>query len=596
MSTQSLIPQPPPPPRAPSDQERQRIDELRRLLLGSERALADRLRPHLERISPEDLSRLLPTAIRLRGTKDEALSDALMPTIGAALKVAVKRDPQAVADAIFPVMGPAIRQAVLNQFRQLVEQLDRRLQHGFSWQGLKWRIEAWQTRKSFAEVVLYHTIIYRVEHVYLIHKETGLLLQHVARKHVSEPDAEIESGMLTALKMGIENLAQDVYGGSSRDEKSSFQTGELTFWFAQGPQLVLACVFRGAPTEEFYLERMVPTIETIHREYAAEIERFEGDPEPFVTTRRYLEDCLEESRREPEPKSSGFRVSPYLLVPLAILLLALGLWAFMAIRANLRWRSFIAQLEAEPGIVITETGRRNWRYFVAGLRDPLVGEERIAELRESNRLSADDVGSRWQLYQALDPEIVSRRVTLLLAPPPSVNLRMEDGVVVASGTAPQSWIENARRVARAVPGVTGFREDGLIDEEILRIKAEMEAEVPRFVLGTARFAPGQDEGRARLIADARRLFALAAANGVTVRLEVVGHTDDTGTVEFNDRLSQERAEMVKALFVAAGLDAARLTATGVGSREPVRAEPGAEINRSVTFRVTVDANPQSKRN
>ncbi|MNC88582.1 Photosystem I chlorophyll a apoprotein A2 [compost metagenome] len=82
-------------------------------------------------------------------------------------------------------------------------------------------------------------------------------------------------------------------------------------------------------------------------------------------------------------------------------------------------------------------------------------------------------------------------------------------------------------------------------------------------------------------------------------MEVVGHTDDTGTVEFNDRLSRERAEMVRSLFVAAGIDASRLTAIGVGSRQPVRADQqpnasqGAEMNRSVTFRVAVDAGSQS---
>jgi outer membrane protein OmpA-like peptidoglycan-associated protein len=126
----------------------------------------------------------------------------------------------------------------------------------------------------------------------------------------------------------------------------------------------------------------------------------------------------------------------------------------------------------------------------------------------------------------------------------------------------------------------------------------MEAEVPRFVLGRALFAPGQNEESNRLIADARRLFTLGAANGATVTVEVVGHTDDTGTVEFNDRLSLERAEVVKKLLVDAGLEAARLSAIGVGNRQPVQAgpnAPGADMNRSVTFRVAVNANPQTKK-
>jgi outer membrane protein OmpA-like peptidoglycan-associated protein len=135
-----------------------------------------------------------------------------------------------------------------------------------------------------------------------------------------------------------------------------------------------------------------------------------------------------------------------------------------------------------------------------------------------------------------------------------------------------------------------------MDEEILRFKAKMEQEVPRFIVGTSKFAAGQDSERARLIEDARGLFALALANHVKVKMTIVGHTDDTGTVEFNDKLSLERAQSVRTLLVDAGIDATALETLGVGSREPLNTEaaaPGLEMNRSVTFRVAVNepANP-----
>jgi flagellar motor protein MotB len=597
MSTQSLIPQETQLPAASAEErEREQVAELRHLLLGSDRAQAARLREYLERIEPEELGQILPTAIRLRSAKDEGLSDSLMPIIASTLKVAVKRDPEAVAEAIFPVMGPAIRQYVWTLFNELVQQLDKKLQYGLSWQGLKWRIEAWQTKKSFGEIVLYHTLLYRVEYVYLIHKETGLRLEHVARKEVAEPDAEIESGMLTALKTGWQDLSHDIYGNEAEVAKMTIGIGEFHCWFAQGPQLILACIIRGAPPEEFFNEKMAPTIETIHREYATEIAQFEGDPAPFVPTQRYLEECLQKSERAAEEKKSS-GLSPYLLVPVAIILLALGAGAFYLIRSYWRWQDYLSRLDAKPGIVITETGWRGGKYFVAGLRDPLAGD-----LEQFLKAAKYDVDYYWQPYQGLEREMVEERARVVLNPPPSVTLKMPkegpEGVLVASGTAPQVWIEDARRLARLVPGVASFREDGLINEEILRIKAQMEAEVPRFVVGKAQFAPGQTEEGNRLIVDARRLFTLGASNGASVTMEVVGHTDDTGTVEFNDRLSRERAEMVKQLLVNAGLDASRLTAIGVGSRQPVQAGQdvaGADINRSVTFRVAVDATSQPKK-
>lgn len=206
-------------------------------------------------------------------------------------------------------------------------------------------------------------------------------------------------------------------------------------------------------------------------------------------------------------------------------------------------------------------------------------------------LSPSKVEGRWEAYQTLRPDFILARAKAILAPPDSVTLTLKDGMLDATGSAPRQWISEARRLALAVPGVTGFRGNGVIDEEILQLKAQMENEVPRFIVGTSQFAAGQTETRDRLIADARRLFALADASSLNVRMTVVGHTDETGPAELNDRLSQERAASVKALLVAAGLDSGRMDAIGVGSREPLQANPdapGSEINRSVTFRVALE--------
>ncbi|NJM53355.1 MAG: hypothetical protein HC846_08145 [Blastocatellia bacterium] len=55
----------------------------------------------------------------------------------------------------------------------MVQSLNQSLEHSISPKGLRWRIEAWQTGKSFAEVVMLNSLIYRVEEVFLIHRETG---------------------------------------------------------------------------------------------------------------------------------------------------------------------------------------------------------------------------------------------------------------------------------------------------------------------------------------------------------------------------------------------------------------------------------------
>jgi outer membrane protein OmpA-like peptidoglycan-associated protein len=69
-----------------------------------------------------------------------------------------------------------------------------------------------------------------------------------------------------------------------------------------------------------------------------------------------------------------------------------------------------------------------------------------------------------------------------------------------------------------------------------------------------------------------------------VRLEIQGHTDNQGKAAANVKLSQERADAVRAYLVGKGVAANRLTAVGYGSTKPVadnKTADGRETNRRV---------------
>lgn len=70
--------------------------------------------------------------------------------------------------------------------------------------------------------------------------------------------------------------------------------------------------------------------------------------------------------------------------------------------------------------------------------------------------------------------------------------------------------------------------------------------------------------------------------------EIIGHTDSSGSAEYNERLSRLRAEEVKRYMVGdCGIDPNRLVATGLGESEPLDAsDPRADENRRVEFQVS----------
>ncbi|MCX6141072.1 MAG: OmpA family protein [Candidatus Kapabacteria bacterium] len=73
-----------------------------------------------------------------------------------------------------------------------------------------------------------------------------------------------------------------------------------------------------------------------------------------------------------------------------------------------------------------------------------------------------------------------------------------------------------------------------------------------------------------------------------VVLEVQGHTDNIGTEEYNQTLSQARAESVKSALVQRGVDATRLRTRGMGFMMPVvpnDTEENRAKNRRTVFRI-----------
>lgn len=54
----------------------------------------------------------------------------------------------------------------------------------------------------------------------------------------------------------------------------------------------------------------------------------------------------------------------------------------------------------------------------------------------------------------------------------------------------------------------------------------------------------------------------------TVRVEISGHTDTDGGLEYNDKLSQARAESVRNYLIKKGIAESRITAVGYGYSRP----------------------------
>ena len=96
-------------------------------------------------------------------------------------------------------------------------------------------------------------------------------------------------------------------------------------------------------------------------------------------------------------------------------------------------------------------------------------------------------------------------------------------------------------------------------------------------------------GKSDLRAPARE--ALAKLSGIvlnypTLQLAIEGHTDSVGKAEYNQALSEKRADAVRDYLVSQGVDASKLSAQGLGKYHPV-ADNGTPEGRQKNRRVEI---------
>lgn len=556
------------------------LDRLRQLLLQRDRdrlaALATRLDDPALRAA--ETASVLPEAVRLSVAGGPGLSATIAPVVEEAIHASVRRDPARLVDAIFPVIGPAIRRAIAATLREMVQSLNDLLESSVSWRGLMWRLEARRTGKPFAEVALLHTLVYQVEQVFLVHAETGLLLQHVEAASARSADPRVVSGMLTAIQDFV-NESFNARGHAGTLDTMS--VGDLTVWIEPGPRAYLAAVVRGhAPAS--LRPSLQDALARVHATHARQLDRFQGDAAPFAACRPLLEPCLQSKAVDRRARGASLRFA----VVLTVVVAAFGYWAFQAWRASRQWNGYLEQLRAEPGIVVLAADRGWGRPAVSGLRDPLAADPAV--LQAAAGYGAGEITSRWEPYQAADPPFVLARAATLLTPPATAVLTFAGGALTLSGTAPRAWIAGRLPLAPFVPGVTAVHSDGLRSQE--RVEAEARATTlarHRILFGVGRAVPAraQQEVLAALAADLRALLDAAGPADVAVAVEVVGGADETGSETANVRLGERRAEAVVAALVGRGFERGLFTTAVARLTADVSAdETQRTLRRRVEFR------------
>ena len=623
------------------------LEELRRLLISREQDELRELRAQLadKEQRARDISSVLPQAVKLSRERGSELTHALLPAVEGSVRDSIEKRPQVFIDALHPIIGSVVRRSIAESLRTLLQSFNQSLEHTFSWRGLKWRFEALRTGRSFAEVVMLRSLVFRVEQLFLIHRETSLSLLHVSADPATAQDSDMVAGMLSA----IQDFARDSFKTGQDATLEEFRVGELQVWIAPGRHAYLAAVLRGNPPRELRTT-LEETIESVHILKASALAEFQGDAATFASLRPELEACL---RAQYDDSKAGSQRKGRAWLVIAALLGLLAAAIVVAWRREAQWDDFISRLRAQPGITVTEA-ERGWfsQSRVAGLRDPLAPDP--AAIARDAKLNPDGIRFDWKDYQALDSTLILQRFQTAYPAPSTVTAKVEKGVLILSGAAPYEWIvpvrEGAAKIsgiravaeddlqvafppqpvlqrftdqfglpdgveatmgpkntvvltgeathawlarvrtgAQEVPGITEIDDRKVVDLDLQtfqQTKSVIESAFIYFLVDKDNFATEGFAALSRLPDEIRRCFTSAKRLGYAPIIEIRGHADAVGSEVKNADLSERRAAAVLAFLVACGFDPEVFRPIGLGAPPRVAGQPTPEeSDRRVAFKV-----------
>ncbi|PKM30631.1 MAG: hypothetical protein CVV07_05235 [Gammaproteobacteria bacterium HGW-Gammaproteobacteria-11] len=173
------------------------------------------------------------------------------------------------------------------------------------------------------------------------------------------------------------------------------------------------------------------------------------------------------------------------------------------------------------------------------------------------------------------------------------------GAVIGAATSSRDDRAKGALIGAAVGGAAGGGYGYYVDQQEARLRQELTGTGVQVIRngdnlqlvmpGNITFASNSSDVSSSFYPTLNslvRVFKEFDKNGI----DIVGHTDSTGGMDLNMRLSQERAASVASYLTGQGVSGARISSRGVGPNQPIANNNTAE-GRSQNRRVEINLRP-----
>ncbi|NEQ85044.1 MAG: OmpA family protein, partial [Moorea sp. SIO2I5] len=510
----------------------------------------------------------------------EEVGFAIAPEMAAAIRQQIRIKPEAMVNALYPVIGSTISTYLAEEIRAINEKLENAL----SFEGMMRKIRAKVQGVSEAELLFREVMPFQARAIFLIHKDSGLVIAEVQPSDKQHLESDMVAGMLTAIRSFVNDcIAQS--GDVAEIDAIDYGTSKIILE-VEG-YCYLAVVVQGEPTHQF-IHQLRESLKTIITHYGKPIRSFDGDITTIpVGVKEILQNLLDQSvseglRDTQENPKKGKK-------PPGLLVLGLGLLGLIAVFGG------IYQHRARINRRIEQKTQLALAYYAPEVADyALTVKANRQILKLAGQLPNQAMRSNVeQIAKAAAPKLVlDNRIEVIELPYTheltkaqvqrvSNTLNQMDGVVIlAHYTQGKVTVNGAVLYAQDFPKIIQAFENipGVKSvENNLQLQGLDLTSRIYFDLGSAKLKPEDIGTKIRLIKEFLERYPQK-------HLRIIGYADPRDKLTENQGLPQQRAQKVKDVLVQQGIDPNRLEVRGVGKRPPdVDASQPLWLNRCVVF-------------
>jgi len=549
----------------------QQLEQIRALILGkNNRIILESIKKDARNI----VGNVLTEALHDRQKKDGSVNKVLLPLIEDSVAHSVMHHSDKLVNSLYPLMGSLVRKSVTSFLADFMEKTNQLIDSSFTIKGLKWRIEAWQAGVNFSQYVASQTFSYRVEHVLLIHRETGLLLNFVDLGKASKGDADLISSMLTAINDFVGDSFLDNDNGL-KEQLQTVTTDNFNLLIKPGPSALIAAAVMGNPPHAIS-EQLQVTLEEIHRLYNDELNQFDGDNQSFANSEALLLDCLLSEQKKTESSTEKKPWFAWILVFIIAVIICLKTFQWWE---NERLTEKLMMLDNQPGIIVNKIYVHNDKQVELDiLRDPnAIG---VSEWLQKQDLTIESLALVERQYYSLSPEILLVRAQQILAQYSQIQSNWQNEVLNLSGTIDLLQLEKLLNALATV----GFSEGNNLNIQDIKLPSsnimatnkkvtqqifnELVARISiiqlDFSVKSDKITPTMTVTLQQLYQYLQQLELLADELELNIGLLVIGCSDNSGNRVNNAQLSLQRAKNSRNVLSKLGFSEQKMFITGLG--------------------------------